>query len=104
MENLIKQTNNKIQSLQHISKYQELYGKIDIRLNVTTRDSIKHIFHENMFQLNEKIPEWSYPFVYKIALEHMNRRVIHNCPQDLCAISIATKTVKYLETNFPNKI
>ena len=102
IEYITEQANKKIQALENIDKYQQLFGKVTLCVNNSCDGSILHRFeHVNWNRLDKTIPKWSYPFVYELAVKNSNpNKGYYRNPESYIAIDYAEKTVKELEKIF----
>lgn len=96
---IVNKANADIQKIKGISKYQDFFGKVIICSETEDSKSIKRRFHNNWFRLDNTIPKWSYPLIYKIAAEQskLSSYSSFRQPEDLVAMDFARETMKQLK-------
>ena len=101
IEYITEQANQEIQKIKNIDKYQKLFGKVDLSIDLHTDDSILYKFEQiNWNRLDKTIPKWSYPFIYELALK--NSKMITHLPEGMCAQDFAKETVILLDKILKN--
>jgi hypothetical protein len=104
IDDIVKVAQNRIQFIYDIERYQQLYGNIKITAEHSWGDSITYEFRDRSWNtLTDKLPEWSYPVLYQIALKESKITRKYTTPEELVARDCAAKTVKELELFFAKR-
>ncbi len=99
IDGIVREAQSKIHLIDDITRYQQLYGNVNIIAEHLYSDSITRMFRNSWFQLNDKLPTWSYPILYQMALKE-SEYTEYTVPEAAAARDFAYRTAKELELYF----
>ena len=88
-----------LNQIQNIDKFQNFYGTLELKIKIRNDASINSYFmNKKWCAIDNKIPEWSYPLVYKSAINQQKTGPdSHYDPITGEACENAEKTMKIIE-------